>query len=163
MQENSTTGESPKEQTAPIRFYRASGPYGFLSNLHKVPVTVEGRTFPCAEYAYQFLKPIAPEVAEWLMAAPSPSLCAQAAHALFGWQIRSDWAAVKVERMRAVLHAKFAQSATLREWLLFTGDAELIEESTMDAFWGVGKSGKGKNMLGRLLMDLREELKGGAA
>lgn len=138
-----------------IRFYRASGPYGFLSNLYPELVIFEGRGFTCAEYAYQFGKPAKPEVAAWLMAAPTPSLCAQAAHALFMWQVRSDWADIKVDRMRRVLAAKFT-IGDLDERLLATGDAQLIEESTMDAFWGVGKKGNGKNMLGVLLMELRE-------
>jgi ribA/ribD-fused uncharacterized protein len=142
-----------------IRFYRACDPYGFLSNLFAEAVEFEGRVFPCAEYAYQFGKPNKVNVAEWLMAAPTPSLCAQAAHALFGWQIRSDWAQIKVERMRDVLRAKFTQHEYLRKQLLATGDAELIEESTMDAFWGIGKKGNGQNMLGKLLMEVRAELK----
>ncbi len=142
-----------------IRFYRASGEYGYLSNLWPSPITFEGREFRCSEYAYQFGKPNKPGIAEWLIAAPTPSLCAQAAHALFGWQIRSDWAVVKVDRMRFVLLAKFEQNIELGVRLLATGDAELIEESTMDAYWGIGKKGTGKNMLGKLLMEIRAELR----
>ena len=141
-----------------IRFYRATGDYGFLSNLSPAEIEFEGRTFPCAEYAYQFGKPRDADVAEWLMAAPTPTLCAQAAHALVGWQIRADWAEIKVERMRAVLRAKFTQHPYWRGRLLRTGDAWLVEESSMDAFWGIGKKGVGKNMLGVLLMDVRSEL-----
>lgn len=144
-----------------IRFYRATGPHGYMSNLYMESITFEGRTFPAAEYAYQYGKPNKPEIAEWLMLAPSASLCAQAAHALFGWQIDSDWAQIKVERMRAVLLAKFSQHDYLRCQLLATGSAVLIEESKMDAFWGIGKKGAGKNRLGRLLMDVRAALSDG--
>lgn len=142
-----------------IRFYRASGRYGFLSSLFAEAVTFEGRVFPAAEYAYQFGKPTSPNVAEWLMGAPTPSLCAQAAHALFVWQVKSDWATIKVPRMRAVQMAKFTQHAYLRNALIETGDAVLMEESTMDAFWGIGKKGAGRNMLGLLLMEIRDELR----
>jgi len=40
-----------------------------------------------------------------------------------------------------------------------TADAALIETSNMDAFWGTGKKGIGKNMLGKLLMEVRDELR----
>jgi len=111
--------------------------------------------FPSAEHAYQFGKPRDPHVAEWLMAAPSPALCALVAHALLKWHVRSDWRTIKVERMRAVLQAKFAQNPTLLDSLRDTGDAELVEESATDAFWGVGKYRRGQNMLGKLLMEIR--------
>lgn len=142
-----------------IRFYRANGPHGYLSNLYLCGLDFEGRTFDSAEHAYQFGKPRKIEVAEWLMRAPSASLCAQAAHALFAWQIREDWATYKIERMSAVLRAKFAPRSILADTLLLTSDAVLIEESTMDAFWGIGKKGTGANMLGTLLMEIRSELR----
>ncbi|MDP3702899.1 MAG: NADAR family protein [Candidatus Omnitrophota bacterium] len=141
-----------------IRFYRATGEYGFLSNLYLVSITLEGRSFDCAERAYQFGKPAKLEVAEWLRAAPTPSLCAQAAHALLPWQVHPNWAAVKVDRMRTVLRAKFFVHDNLLRSLYETGDAILIEDSKTDAFWGVGKKGTGKNMLGVLLMEVRSEL-----
>jgi len=141
-----------------IRFYRATGPYGFLSNLYKSPISFEGRKFTCAETAYQFGKPRNQAVAEWLVSAPKPHLCAVAAHALLTFDIRPDWQKIKVDRMKAVLRAKFTQHGDLKEALLKTGDHTLIEESKTDAFWGTGASRVGQNMLGRLLMELREEL-----
>lgn len=144
--------------TDAIRFYRASGTNGWLSNLYPAAILFGGRTFGCAEYAYQYGKPVSPEVAEWLMAAPTASLCAQAAHALLPWQVRADWTSAKVPRMRWVLRAKFGQHGDLRRLFLATGDAELVEESTSDAFWGIGRRGTGKNMLGALLMQVRAEL-----
>lgn len=146
---------SPKE----IRFYRASGQYGFLSNLFKRPMEYEARTFTCSEAAYQFGKPVKTEVAEWLVSAPAPHLCAAAAHALFSFDISPDWNRVKVDRMREVLKEKFLQHKDLQALLLETGNATLIEESKTDAFWGIGKTGKGKNMLGVLLMEIRDDLR----
>jgi predicted NAD-dependent protein-ADP-ribosyltransferase YbiA (DUF1768 family) len=66
-----------------IEFYRANEkPYGVFSNLYRRPIEFEGRVFPSSEHAYQFGKARKPAVAEWLMAAPSPSLLAMAAHGL---------------------------------------------------------------------------------
>ena len=141
-----------------IRFYRSTGEYGFLSNLYKRPVVFEGRKFSCSEEAYQFGKPRDKKVAEWIVSAPKPHLCAAAAHSLFVFDVKEDWNSTKVERMRQVLKAKFSQHMDLAKKLKETGDATLIEESNMDAFWGIGKKGNGKNMLGVLLMEIRNEM-----
>jgi ribA/ribD-fused uncharacterized protein len=147
--------------TEEIRFYRAKGEYGFLSNLFKRPIVYEDREFTCSETAYQYGKPVKKEVADWLVSAPSPHLCAAAAHALFSFDISPDWNRCKVDRMRDILKEKFTQHKDLQKLLLDTGNARLIEESTMDAFWGVGKKGTGKNMLGILLMEVRDEIRWG--
>ena len=154
--------------TTEIGFYRAVGKYSFLSNLYRRPIMFHDRwsdppgglsEFRSAEDAYQYGKPRRPEVARWLIAAPTPHLCALAAHALFVYDVNANWNDMKVERMRRVLLAKFSQHDDLRSALLLTGDAALIEESKMDAFWGLGAKGLGKNMLGVLLMETREALR----
>ena len=141
-----------------IRFYRATGEFGFLSNLYKRPIVFEGKKFSCSETAYQYGKPRDIKVANWLVKAPKPHLCAAAAHSLFVFDVKEDWNKTKVERMRRVLLAKFKQHKDLTEKLKATGNAKLIEESNMDAFWGIGKKGNGKNMLGVLLMEIRGKL-----
>lgn len=140
-----------------IKFYRATGEYGFLSNLYKRRIVFEDKEFTCAEAAYQFGKPKDRAVAEWLISAPKPHLCAVAAHALLAFDIRPDWNDIKVDRMRAVLEAKFTQHADLKVVLMGTGDATIIEDSQTDSFWGAGKNGTGQNMLGQLLMELRQK------
>ena len=119
----------------------------------------EGRYFDCSEKAYQYGKPKDKNVADWLTDAPKPHLCALAAHALFAFDIVENWNNIKVDRMREVLKEKFRQHTDLKEKLLATGDAILIEESKSDAFWGTGKKGNGKNMLGKLLIAVREEIR----
>lgn len=143
-----------------IRFYRATGEYGYLSNLYRCLVVFEAKTFDCSEKAYQYGKPQGKEISEWLISAPKPHLCAAAAHALLSFDIRPDWNDIKVDRMRGVLMAKFSQHEDLEKKLLATGDARLVEDSKTDAFWGIGKKGVGKNMLGQLLMETRYKLGG---
>ena len=60
--------------------------------------------------------------------------------------------------MLVALRAKFTQHDRLRKQLLSTGTADLIEHTKNDKYWGDGGNGKGKNMLGKLLVILREEL-----
>ena len=146
-----------------IRFYRASEkPYGAFSNLYRRQITFEGQSFATSEHAYQAGKARKSEVQAWLMAAPSPALLAMAAHGLYYWDITHGWSRIKFDRMRRVLQAKFTQHLDLRDMLLSTGNARLVESATVDnpvnRLWGE-VSGVGKNMLGVMLMELRDELR----
>lgn len=146
-----------------IRFYRASEkPYGAFSNLFRREVEFEGETFATSEHAYQAGKARKESVRKWILDAPTPALLAMAAHGLYYWDIAPGWSKTKFDRMRAVLRAKFTQHEDLRALLLSTGEAVLIESATVDnpvnRLWGE-VNGKGKNMLGNMLMELREELK----
>lgn len=148
---------------ADIKFYRANEePYGRFSNLYKRPIEFEGQTYATSEHAYQAGKARKPEVRDWILAAPSPALVAMAAHGLYWWDIRSDWSKIKFDRMRDVLRAKFGQHEDLRQLLLSTGEARLVESATVDnavnRTWGE-VNGVGKNMLGNLLMEVRSELR----
>lgn len=146
-----------------IHFYRSNEkPYGVFSNLHRTPVVFEGREFPTAEHAYQAGKASKEAVREWILSAPTPSLVAMAAHGLYTWDIVPSWSKIKFDRMREVLRAKFSQHEELRALLLSTGNARLVEAGTTDNLvnrtWGE-VNGKGKNMLGVLLMEIREEFR----
>ncbi|MCR5870901.1 MULTISPECIES: NADAR family protein [unclassified Sphingomonas] len=146
-----------------IRFYRASEkPYGAFSNLYRREIEFEGDVFPTSEHAYQAGKARKPEVKAWLMAAPSPALLAMAAHGLYYWDVSPGWSQTKFDRMRGVLYAKFTQHEDLRKLLLSTGSARLIETATVDnevnRLWGE-VNGQGRNMLGTMLMELRDRLR----
>lgn len=146
-----------------IYFYRSNEkPYGVFSNLHRTPVVFEGREYPTSEHAYQAGKASKEAVREWILSAPTPSLVAMAAHNLYTWDIVPNWSKIKFDRMRDVLRAKFTQHEYLRQLLLGTGSARLVEAGTTDNLvnrtWGE-VNGKGKNMLGVLLMEVREELR----
>ena len=157
-----TARKRPVKQIATvdqIRFYRANEtPYGVFSNLYKCPVEFEGTVFPTSEHAYQAGKARKPAVRQWILSAPTPALAAMAAHGLYVWDVTPDWAQTKFERMRAVLRAKFDQHPALRELLLSTGEARLVEAGTVNnavnRLWGE-VDGKGENMLRVMLLELR--------
>jgi ribA/ribD-fused uncharacterized protein len=157
--------EQDKHGAKEIRFYRASEkPYGAFSNLFPRPILFDGREFPTAEHAYQAGKARKEEVREWILSAPSPSLVAMAAHGLYTWDIVPNWSQIKFDRMRAVLRAKFTQHQDLAQLLVSTGDARIVEvghvANGVNRTWGE-VNGKGLNMLGVLLMEIRAELKPG--
>ena len=146
-----------------IRFYRATDEvFGCFSNLYRRSMTFEGCLYPTAEHAYQAGKARKKEVRDWLMAAPSPSLLAMAAHGLYYWDITPKWSTTKFARMKSVLHAKFSEHQDLGEILLGTGDARLVESATVDnpvnRLWGE-VNGVGRNMLGILMMEVRDEIR----
>lgn len=72
---------------------------------------------------------------------------------------RADWDDIKLDVMRRILRAKVEQHEYVRRKLLATGDRELVENSWRDPFWGWGPSRDGENMLGKLWMELRSELR----
>ena len=72
--------------------------------------------------------------------------------------LRSDWEKIKDDIMREVVLAKFTQNKDCREILLSTGDAQLIEHTDKDKYWADGGNGTGKNMLGIILMEVRDFL-----
>ena len=134
------------------QIYGFTGENRFLSNYY--PLTSEGLT---AEHLFQAAKAADQEQAKWILTAPSPAEAKQRGKVV---KLREDWDTYRVEAMKKVLDYKF-QDAILREKLLATGDAELIEANTWhDTYWGVNTwTGQGHNMLGILLMKVREELK----
>lgn len=126
--------------------------YFFLSNFYPHKLTFHGMTFLNSEAAFQAMK--TRDLAEQLQ---FTLLTPQEAKRL-GRRVnlRPDWEQVKDYMMSAVLRAKFSDPE-LRNWLLATGEQELVEGNTHgDTYWGVC-NGNGRNMLGKILMQLRAE------
>jgi ribA/ribD-fused uncharacterized protein len=79
-----------------------------------------------------------------------------------GWSKppRADWDSIRNKIMKTALVFKFSQNKELRNILIETGDKNIIQRCSKDKYWGDGYPGKGENMLGKLLMEVREELRG---
>jgi ribA/ribD-fused uncharacterized protein len=69
------------------------------------------------------------------------------------------WDEVKVKLMKEIITAKAEQHEYVRRKLLETGDKYLVEGSWRDDFWGWGPNKDGQNMLGKLWMEVRDELR----
>jgi N-glycosidase YbiA len=141
-----------------INFYRVSDPYGFFSNFAPYPITIAGVTWPTSEHYFQAQKFDDPTIQARIRATPSPMAAATLGRDR-SFSLRPDWEQVKDQVMYEALRAKFTQHPELRAQLLGTGDATLVEHTTNDAYWGDGGDGRGRNMLGTLLMRLRDELR----
>ena len=130
------------------------GKYGFLSNMYKCPVKFDGVEYSCSESAFQ-----AQKCAYNVDKAEFKNLDGVEAKKL-GRKVtlRSDWEKVKKDVMFEIVSAKFSQHPDLAKKLVATGDKQLVEGNTWyDTYWGVF-NGRGKNVLGKILMDVREEL-----
>ena len=150
------------EQPKLIHFYSVADRFGELSNFAAFPIRIGGKTWPTTEHYFQAQKFAGTGHEEAVRRANSPMLAARLGRDR-SQKLRPDWESVKIEVMRTALRAKFTQHAELRELLLSTGDAKLVEHTRNDAFWGDGGDGSGKNWLGRLLMRLRAELSDGGS
>lgn len=126
----------------------------FLSNMFPTTVTFEGQTYLCVESAFQAAKCVNPVDREEFT-----SLDGYSAKKL-GRRVnlRKDWENIKLDVMTACVRDKFTSNPVLRNKLIATDNAILIEGNTWnDTFWGVC-NGTGKNHLGQILMQIRSEL-----
>lgn len=70
-----------------------------------------------------------------------------------------NWNNIKLSVMKELLQAKVAQHPYVKKKLLESGDKELVEDSWRDGFWGWGPNKDGENHLGKLWMEVREEVR----
>ncbi len=136
-----------------------TGKNRFLSNFYAAPVTIDGITYPNNESAFQAQKCKTTEEKMEFAAITNPSVAKRKGKKVSGLDV-TLWNFARTRIMKEVCLAKFTQNPDLKEKLLSTGDAELEEGNGWnDTFWGVSnKTGNGKNHLGKILMEVREEL-----
>ncbi len=135
-------------------------PYGCFSNFSKHGFNLDGHYWRTSEHYFQAQK-FQPGSTAYnrVRDAHSPKQAAELGRDR-ALPLRADWETVKEDAMRRALQAKFATHADIRAVLLETGDEDLVENAPGDYYWGVGKDGSGKNRLGFLLVELREQLRG---
>jgi ribA/ribD-fused uncharacterized protein len=147
---------------------RFAGQYRFLSNFYPVTIVWAGIEYPSTEHAFNagktFDESIRRRIAAAATATEAKQLGGPPARGGIVRDLRRDWdTQARYEVMAQVLELKFAHPE-LRELLLSTGEAILIEGTTWhDTHWGIcvcsRHGGRGSNHLGRLLMELRAQLR----
>lgn len=135
-----------------------TGRYSFLSNFYIYPIVWRERILKSSEHAYQGEKAVDDLDREMIYQAATPADAKRLGSPKKLKHIIPDWDSLKDGIMLQVLRAKFSNSE-LRKFLLDTDDEELVEKNWWgDIYWGVC-NGRGKNKLGKLLMQVREEIK----
>lgn len=152
-----------------VAFFTKHSP---LSNYYESEELVDGKMFRCQEQYYTYNKAKTfgdQETAQKIMKEQNPAVMKQLGKHVAGFN-HDTWNNRKVDVMRRGLKEKF-RNEYLREYLLGTKNAILMEANPYDKFWGVGLSkyspaiwkkmswvGKAQNMMGQLLHELRTEL-----
>ncbi len=146
----------PLEAKSRVNFYSRSKPYGEFSNFANFPISIEGKIWPTSEHYYQAKKFLDSETEEKVRLTLPPEDAARLGRTL---ECRKDWNYVKIGYMWIALKAKYTQHSRLKKLLLSTNIQTIHEHTKNDAFWGDGGNDKGKNVLGRMLMKLRDYIK----
>lgn len=142
------------------RIDRFDGQFFFLSNFYYSDVTLDGVEYPTIEHAFQAAKTLDPEERQKVLESGSPGAAKRLGREV---KMRGDWDSIKFGIMEDLIRQKFTRYTDLRQLLLDTGDAEIVEGNTWgDRLWGMtlDKNGQyaGQNYLGKLLMKVRAEL-----
>lgn len=137
-----------------IRFYSRDDEYGWLSNFERSPQEIDGIVYPTNEHYYQAQKSKNKKLKEWIALAPIPFHAMKAGRALRKNELVKNWDTIKFDIMLKGLRAKFSQNVELKCRLVATGNLSLHEDSPTDMIWGI----KGKDILGKLLMQVRREM-----
>ncbi|MBX9656682.1 NADAR family protein [bacterium] len=154
-------------------FKRDRDQFFWLSHFHAASIEIEGETWPTVEHYFQSRKSHDPEYRWVIQSCVHPGMAkrfgaspdgprkiaGQSWFRTHGQKHRDDWRDVRLDIMRQADMAKFSQHPKLRELLISIGDAEIVEDTTMDDFWGIGPDGQGKNWAGRILMEVQRELR----
>jgi hypothetical protein len=130
--------------------------YRWLSNFADVIVTFEGIKYKSIEHAYQAAKSTD---ADWRTFCASDISAGKVKKSSRKIEVRSDWEEIKVEVMKDLLIQKFS-NGRYKNLLLNTGSVTIQEGNYWgDVFWGIDlQTGEGKNMLGKLIMEIRKNL-----
>lgn len=154
----------PADKCAP--FCKVDGPWGVFSNFGRTPITVGGITFDCSEKLFQVMKFADAASQQAIYAAKGQTMKMKAKHCEKVGTVREDWGRIIVDAMKYCLVQKYAQSAEFRAELERSRGLYIVEDQTSfpkknPDTWGVklssdGTEYVGPNLLGRLLMELRD-------
>lgn len=141
----------------PLLFYgHTKGLFCSFSNFYPAWFVLDGITFSCSEQAFMLRKSDDPAYRARVLGTPDPYQVKKIGRSA---KLRADWDSFKYGWMVTVLKAKFSQNPRLRDLLLFTGDRP-IHENCADSWWGGGPHyPKGRDLLGKALMEVRTWLR----
>lgn len=139
-----------------IFFYEQE--FYIFSNFSAFKLEWNGELWMTSEHAYHSEKFEDPKILKALKDTRSAHDAMKLAYANRD-KYRKDWDDVKLGIMKKILHAKVEQHPYVKKKLLASGNRELIENSWRDSYWGWGSNKEGENHLGKLWMEVREEVR----
>ena len=154
----------PADKTAP--FCKVDAPWGIFSNFGRTPLVVDGVSFDCSEKLFQVMKFADMASRKAVFKAKGQTMKMKAKHQEKVGTVRHDWGEIIVDAMKFCLMQKYTQSEAFRTELERSRGLFIVEDQTTfpkknPDTWGVKQSGDGKeyigpNLMGRLLMELRD-------
>lgn len=140
-----------------VYFYKIDDEYGCFSNFAHYDFMLDGKTWMTSEHYFQAQKFCGTKYEEIIRLLDSPMKAAEMGRNK-SMPLRRDWEQVKDDVMRRAVLAKFSQNNEIKHVLLSTKKEIIVEKTYNDYYWGCGKDGSGKNMLGIILMEVRNIL-----
>ena len=170
INKNNKNKEKTKKRNI-IYFWGTREEHGYLSNWYKSKFIVQDIEYSCVEQFMMYKKAILFEdtlTGKKILSAKSPATIKKLGKSVTPF-IESIWKEKREEIVYEGIRAKFEQNPELLQKLLATGDAMLVEASPQDSIWGIGLSAaearrvspdkwEGENLLGKILMRVREDL-----
>ena len=147
----------PRNGFSRIDFHKEYSIWGWMSNFYIAPISVDGVEWPSSEHYFQAQKFDDEKSINDIHQARSPGEAASMGRDRKR-SLRKDWDTEKEAVMTKALQAKFTQHERLGQYLRHTFPLALNEDAPRDAYWGSGSDGRGRNRLGALLRQVREEL-----
>lgn len=156
--------------TKVIAFLLPNTKNGFLSNWYPSSIAIYGQKFSSSEQAFMWAKAntfMDDEIKAQILQINDPKKLKALGRKIKNFD-EAVWASARVDLMTEIVTAKFKQNPDLMSLLLNTGDALLAEANNFDKFWGCGlrasdsainnpKKWPGKNVLGNILMNIRDD------
>lgn len=153
----------PADRT--VAFCKTDEAWGILGNFGRSPLVLDGVSFPCAESVFQIMKFSDPKARRSIFPLKGQHIKMRAKHYEKVVGVRSDWGKILVDALKFCLMTKYAQSEDFRAELARTGDRFIVEmqsnpkrpANTYSAKLSPdGRTWSGPNLMGRLLMELRD-------
>ena len=138
-----------------IYFYSTREKYSCFSNFLPHGFELDGFYWPTSEHYFEAQKFVGTPHADQIRQVKTPKDAAKMGRE-WSRPLPSDWEQIKDDIMRKAVLRKFENHADIREKLLSTGDELIVENAPGDYYWGCGADGSGKNMLGQILVEVRE-------
>jgi len=143
-----------------IRFYNTRDAYGCFSNFARYPIRFDtGPEWPTTEHFYQAMKTENENGRETIRNLATPKLAAEYGRTKI--TLRPNWDMLKDNYMFLAVMRKMILHPHPHHLLMTSGDCLIVEDSPYDWYWGCGRDGKGRNRLGEILMEVREEIRKG--
>jgi ribA/ribD-fused uncharacterized protein len=147
-----------KETNKEIYFFTPA--FHPLDNFSAHSIKVWGHNFPTVEHAFHWKKfsKIDSRIARQILMAKSPYIVKQISEKNKNI-VPESWHKEKLSVMKKLLTLKTRQHIDVQMILRKTKNKDLIENSPVDSFWGIGPKNNGQNIVGKIWMEIRDSIK----